>query len=976
MEAALVSGFIKIIVPRLFSLSCEKYKLSKSVKGNVEFLQHELEMIARTIDDQISRGEHLSSARTQWIQELRQLAYEIEDCIDRYVYRLNNKQIASSVRAGLLFGSEIRGLREKVKEPCERIRRYTSDSQWCATAEPSPPTYDPHTKKADLVGIDKAQEELLELLEEGKGQLKQRKVISIVGFDGLGKTVLAEQVFDSDVAKQFRPRARIVAAEKDAKDVLLSIYSELGLGKELQGNDNVKVLSSNLEEYLHNKRYLIVIDDMRTELWSTIGTAFPANKGLSCRVIVTTPIQSIAYACSSDHRYVYKMRELGEKHSSQLFHRKGPKVELDQTQILKKCDGLPLAIVSIAQFMFKKCVPNGTTTCQDLCNRLGYYLETDKDTLARMQRVLTKNYTSLQGHDLKACMLYLGMFPSEHLIRRKRLIRRWLAEGFVETPDLAVMHFEELMDRNIIKPVDVSHNEQVKTCRTCGMMAEFIVRKSISQDFITMFSNGMAKLFCDQGVQPTGVRRLCLHRMSKSNGSLGDVSLVRSLLIFGEADQNLMELKRCPLLRVLDLEECNDLKDISLKGISNLLLLKYLSLGDTITLIPREITNLDFLQTLSIRRKNVTTLPVEVMLLPSLVHLLGKFKLTGKGKQMIRAEQFLVSGKSKLQTLAGFIVDERQGFAQLMVHMNNLRKAKVWCDSTSSTAGIVHLSKAVQKFIEDDKDEEQANQDNRSLSLHFDQSSSEFLHALEGSCYLSSLKLHGYMGTVLPQFVSLLRGLKDLFLTTSNLTANTIATMSKLRYLQYLKLTADQLEEFVIEAGDFPKLLRLCLVLHRPTISMLEIKEGALPKLVAVQLNFEGLNGPSDINIVHLNSLKEVTLHPDQITKLEEWQKAAKDHPNRPSVELLGTVDQMEIDVMEDATEQDEKSKHEMAVTQRPLQELYSSCSRLKIPHENNDALNCRSEEINEMSFDQECSLNSTDISNVASGAHLTRSTC
>lgn len=84
-----------------------------------------------------------------------------------------------------------------------------------------------------------------------------------------------------------------------------------------------------------------MIDDMRTELWSTIGPAFPANKGLSCRVIVTTPIQSIAYACSSDDRFVYQMRELGDEHSAELFEKKGPKVEFDQTQILKKCDGLP-----------------------------------------------------------------------------------------------------------------------------------------------------------------------------------------------------------------------------------------------------------------------------------------------------------------------------------------------------------------------------------------------------------------------------------------------------------------------------------------------------------------------------------------------------------------------------------------------------------------------------------------------------------
>ncbi|XP_066323357.1 disease resistance protein RGA4-like [Miscanthus floridulus] len=228
METALVSGFIKIIVPRLFSLSSEKYKLHKSVKGNVEFLQHELEMIARTIDDQISRGEHLSSARTQWIQELRQLAYEIEDCIDRYVYRLTYKQQASSIRrATMVLASS------QVADEIRKLR-----------------------DKADLVGIDVPQEELLELLEDDEVE-RRRKVISIVGFNGVGKTVLAEQVYENDAANQFSPKAWIDAQEKDAKAVLLSVHSSLGLHNEVNeplGTSNVKLLSSKLEGYLQDKR--------------------------------------------------------------------------------------------------------------------------------------------------------------------------------------------------------------------------------------------------------------------------------------------------------------------------------------------------------------------------------------------------------------------------------------------------------------------------------------------------------------------------------------------------------------------------------------------------------------------------------------------------------------------------------------------------------------------------------------------------
>lgn len=169
---------------------------------------------------------------------------------------------------------------------------------------------------------------------------------------------------------------------------------------------------------------------MQTEYWNTIKHAFPRGAGLSSRVIVTTAIHSIANACSSPDGHIYLMRPLDREHSRQLFLKEVSLHYGPAEQVVNKCDGLPIALVTTAQLLQSKgqLTPEG---CANLCRYMGEHVEKE-ETLARMKNVLLHSYFSLPGHTLKACLLYFGIFPRDHPIRRKCLIRRWLAEGFVE----------------------------------------------------------------------------------------------------------------------------------------------------------------------------------------------------------------------------------------------------------------------------------------------------------------------------------------------------------------------------------------------------------------------------------------------------------------------------------------------------------------------------------------------------------------
>jgi hypothetical protein len=79
-------------------------------------------------------------------------------------------------------------------------------------------------------------------------------------------------------------------------------------------------------------------------------------------------------------------------------------------KILKKCGGVPLAIITIASLLANKSYD--ITEWQEVCSSIGSGLISSNDMYNGMKKILLLSYYDLPSH-MKTCFLYISMYPED-----------------------------------------------------------------------------------------------------------------------------------------------------------------------------------------------------------------------------------------------------------------------------------------------------------------------------------------------------------------------------------------------------------------------------------------------------------------------------------------------------------------------------------------------------------------------------------
>nr|AGQ17378.1 RGA1a [Aegilops tauschii] len=666
-----VTGAMGSLLPKLGKLLLEEYKLHKGVKEKTKDLRKELESmnLALVKIDEVPRDQ-LDRQDKLWADDVRDLSYKIEDVVDKFLMHVDRIQPDDTTngfkglmkRTAELFkkgkdrnriGHAMKGIQEELQKVAARRDRNKVDGMAPNTREAV--VIDPrlralYTEATELVGIyGKRDQDLMSLLslEGGDASNKRLKKVSIVGFGGLGKTTLARAVYNKIKGvfdcRAFVPVGRNPNIKKVFRDILIDLgnsNSDLALLDERQ-------LINKLHEFLENKRYayLVIIDDIWDEkLWEYINLAFSDRNNLGSRLITTTRIVSVSNSCcSSANDSIYQMKPLSTDDSRRLFHKRifpdksacPNEFEQVSNDILKKCGGVPLAIITIASALASGQQVKPKREWDILLQSLGSGL-TEDNSLEEMRRILSFSYYNLP-YDLKTCLLYLCIYPEDHEINRDKLIWKWVAEGFVLHGNqgtslflLGLNYFNELINRSMIQPI-YDPLGQVYACRVHDMVLDLICNLSHEAKFVNVF-DGTGNIMSSQ----SNVRRLSLQNkmedhQAKPLTNIMSMSRVRSITIFPPAVSIMPALSRFEVLRVLDMSDCNLGESSSLqpnlKGVGHLIHLRYLGLSGTgISKLPAEIGTLQFLEVLDLGyNPELDELPSTLFKLRRLIYLNVRF---------------------------------------------------------------------------------------------------------------------------------------------------------------------------------------------------------------------------------------------------------------------------------------------------------------------------------------------------------------
>ncbi|EXB94434.1 Putative disease resistance protein RGA4 [Morus notabilis] len=514
MADIILTPIVELIIGTLGSAAVDEIKSVYGAKDELCKLESPLSTIRSVLVDAEKRQIREEQVR-DWLEKLEAVLDDADDLVDGVAAEglrqkvMSGKKISKKVRTFFSSNNQLvfrHKMARRIKDIRERLSEIAAERRVLYLVE----RHEPATRVRDeshsfvveknVVGRDKDRKAIIELLlgpQNGTRQEKDVHVIPIVGMGGLGKTTLAQLVFnDERVQQHFELKVWVCVSNDFNVKVLCEKITKIVTNENI-GNLEMEQLQRMLREKLNGKRLVLVLDDVWSEdarKWRELKELLTASCSKGSRIIVTTRLHTVANVMGT-----MQPQDLGildSEDSWNLFKKMADDEGKELTNatlvdtakgILAKCAGLPLAISMIGSTLL--CSRNPETDWPS-------FLENDLSIITREEdgvlSTLKLSYDYLPSH-LKPCFAYCRLFPKDHDFDVQTLVILWVAQGFIKPSrsqnleEIGYQYFRDLLSRSFFQEAKKDELNMVTTCKMHDLVHD-LSKKVAGEKYATIAS--------------------------------------------------------------------------------------------------------------------------------------------------------------------------------------------------------------------------------------------------------------------------------------------------------------------------------------------------------------------------------------------------------------------------------------------------------------------------------------------------------
>ncbi|MCH80210.1 CC-NBS-LRR resistance protein [Trifolium medium] len=617
-------GVAESLIKSLASAALREFGRINGVLDELERLKNTVESIRAVLLDAEDKQDQ-SHAVQNWIRRLKDVLIPADDLLDEFViqdmiYKRDEAHRNKVTKVLHSLSPNRIAFRHKMAHEIEKVQKQFND----VVKDMSGLNLNPHivvveqsnnvrretcsfVLESDIIGREDDKKEIINLLKQHHGN-QNVSLGAIVGIGGLGKTALAQLVYnDGEVQNLFEKHMWVCVSETfEVKTILKKMLESLTKNK-IDDSLSLDNLQNMFRDNLNGKRYLLVLDDVwndNYEKWAQLRTYLMCGARGS-KVLVTTRSTNVAQTMGVSVPYVLNGLILEESWSLLKKITFGDDtIEVNRTiesignKIAKKCKGVPLAIRSLGGILQSK------SEEKEWINVLQgdfWKLCEDKESILPVLKLSYQNLSPEQ----RQCFAYCSLYPKDWVIEKDELIQMWMGQGYLECSDVGNQFVKLFLMKSFFQDANMNQDGDINGFKMHDLMHDLATQVA-GNDCCYLGSKEKRCLGRPMHVSMDSDAYCLLESL--------DASRLRTLILFTSPDEKkLAVVSNFKFLRVLKLKYSS--MSMLSSSIEKLKHLRYLNLLRCYGLesLPKSIDNLVCLQTIKVSLDEEVVLSTKVI---------------------------------------------------------------------------------------------------------------------------------------------------------------------------------------------------------------------------------------------------------------------------------------------------------------------------------------------------------------------------